>query len=184
MMALSIRQPWASLILKAHKDIENRCWPTKVRGRILIHAAKGMTRDEHEDALAFAVDAILADPRNAGAKKTTLRALGFAFEDLQRGGIVGSVEIVDCVSKSESPWFVGDFGFVLRDPQPLPFVPWKGQLGFFDVPESALPSNARHNRPSEAKVRVDGVVGQHREGETRWARGLTQQGQTHQSTRP
>lgn len=142
MMALSIRQPWASLILKAHKDIENRCWPTKVRGRILIHAAKGMTRAEHEDALEFAVDAIRDDPRNVGAGRTvTLRELGFAFDDLQRGGIIGSAEIVDCVRKSDSPWFVGEFGFVLRDPQPLPFVPWKGQLGFFDVPESALPSN-------------------------------------------
>lgn len=142
MLALSIRQPWASLILKAGKDIENRCWPTKVRDRILIHAAKGMTRGEHDDAIAFGIAAIRADPKNAGANKVvTLRDLGFAFDDLQRGGIIGSVEIVDCVSKSDSPWFVGDFGFVLRDPQPLPFVPWKGRLGFFDVPASALSSN-------------------------------------------
>ena len=49
MLALSIRQPWASLILKAGKDIENRDWPTKFRGRILIHAAKGCTRDEWEN---------------------------------------------------------------------------------------------------------------------------------------
>lgn len=143
MIALSIRQPWASLILKAGKDIENRCWPTNVRGRILIHAAKGMTRDEHDDALAFGIAAIRADPKNAGATKVvTLRDLGFAFDELERGGIVGSVEIVDCVRDSKSPWFMGEFGFVLRDPQPMPFVPWKGRLGFFEVPESALPSNA------------------------------------------
>lgn len=67
MLALSIRQPWASLIMKAGKSIENRSWPTKVRGRILVHAAKGMAHDEHEDAIAFAVEAIRADPRNAGA---------------------------------------------------------------------------------------------------------------------
>jgi hypothetical protein len=140
-LALSIRQPWASLILKAGKDIENRNWPTKVRGRVLVHAAKGMTRDEHEDAIAFAVDAIRVDPRNAGATNMrTLRDLGFAFEDQQRGGIIGSVEIVDCVRTSASPWFVGEFGFVLRDPKPLPFTPWRGQLGFFDVPDSALPA--------------------------------------------
>ena len=85
MRALSIRQPWASLIMKASKGIENRDWPTKVRGRILVHAANGMTRAEHEDAIAFAVDAIRADPRNAGAPNTaTLRELGFAFADLQR----------------------------------------------------------------------------------------------------
>lgn len=143
MKALSIRQPWASLILKAGKDIENRCWPTKVRGRILIHAAKGMTRAEHEDAIDFGVHAIRHDPRNASAGRTvTLRELGFDFDALERGGIIGSVEIVDCVTASESPWFMGEFGFVLRDPKPLPFTPWKGQLGFFDVPESALAAPA------------------------------------------
>ncbi len=132
MIALSIRQPWASLILKAGKDIENRCWPTKFRGRILIHAAKGCTRAELEDALDFAEDA-------SGTRYTV------DLKTIHRGGIIGSVEIVDCVSASDSPWFVGEFGFVLRDPQPLPFTPWKGQLGFFDVPQSAmvaLPPNA------------------------------------------
>lgn len=141
MLALSIRQPWASLILKAGKDIENREWPTKYRGRILVHASKGMTHGEHEDAIAFAVEAITAAAgrrNDAAAKRVTLRQLGFAFDDLQRGGIVGSVEIVDCVTASDSPWFVGKYGFMLRDPKPLPFTPWKGQLGFFDVPESAL----------------------------------------------
>jgi len=140
MKALSIRQPWASLIIKAKKDIENRNWHTKFRGRILVHAAKGMTRGEHEGAIDFAVDAIRADPRNAGAARiVTLRELGFAFDDLERGGFVGSVEIVDCVTDSESPWFMGRYGFVLRDPQPLPFfVPYKGQLGFFDVPGAVL----------------------------------------------
>lgn len=133
MMALSIRQPWASLILAAGKDIENRCWSTRLRGRILIHAAKGCTRDEWTDAIEFAEDII--DKQISADLKT-----------IPRGGIIGSVEIVDCVSISDSPWFVGAFGFVLRDPQPLPFVPWKGQLGFFDVPESALPSDKVTNK--------------------------------------
>lgn len=139
MLALSIRQPWASLILKAGKGVENRDWPCRYRGRILIHASKGMTRGEHEDAIDFAVCAIRADPRNRGAtRQVTLRELGFAYEDLPRGGIIGSVEIVDCVTESASPWFVGRYGFVLRDPRPLPFTPWKGQFGLFEVPEAAL----------------------------------------------
>lgn len=126
MIALSIRQPWASLILRAGKDIENRSWPTRFRGRILIHAAKGCTRDELEDALDFAEYA--CGIRYSADLKT-----------IQHGGIVGSVEIVDCVTVSNSPWFCGRFGFVLRDPQPLPLRPWRGQLGFFDVPESVTP---------------------------------------------
>lgn len=127
MIALSIRQPWAWLILWAGKDIENRNWPTRVRGRVLVHAAKGMTRDEY---------AAGEDPLWASGGPIT-RALP-PFDQLERGGIVGSVEIVDCVATSSSPWFCGRFGFVLRDPKPLPFVPWKGQLGFFEVPDDLM----------------------------------------------
>lgn len=121
-LALSIRQPWAWLILHADKDIENRSWPTRFRGRILIHAAKGMTRDEYEDAMD--------DAAWIGG--------GFpvpSFSYLQRGGIVGSVEIVDCVRTHASPWFCGPFGFVLRNPAPLPFRPLRGALGLFPVPD-------------------------------------------------
>lgn len=125
MKALSIRQPWAWLILHSGKDIENRSWPTRFRGRVLIHASKGMTRAEYEDG---------QDPLwQSGGPTIELPPI----EELARGGIVGSVEIVDCVEQSDSPWFFGRFGFVLRDPKPLPFVPCPGRLGFFDVPESA-----------------------------------------------
>ena len=130
MIALSIRQPWAWHILNSGKDIENRDWPTRFRGRVLIHASKGMTRAEYEDG---------QDPLWASGGPTIELP---PIEKLERGGIVGSVEIVDCVAASDSPWFFGRFGFMLRNPKPLPFVPWKGQLGFFDVPESALTSNA------------------------------------------
>jgi len=124
MKALSIRQPWAWLIMHAGKDIENRDWPTRFLGRVLIHASKGMTRDEYEDGQ----DTLWA----SGGTVIELPPI----EKLDRGGIVGSVEIVDCVTASDSPWFFGRFGFVLRDPRPLPFKPWKGALGFFDVPDS------------------------------------------------
>lgn len=143
MKAISIRQPWASLIVLGIKDIENRTWATRQRGTVLVHASKGMTRDEHADAIEFAVEAIRNDPRNAGATKIrTLRELGFAFDDLQRGGVIGTVDIVDCVSRSESPWFVGDYGFMLRNPKPLAFQPLKGALGFFDVPDDLAATQA------------------------------------------
>lgn len=132
MIALSIRQPWAWLILHGGKDIENRTWGTKVRGRILIHASAGMTVGEWEDGVFFAIRA----RSGKGHPPVTMPGP----KQIERGGIVGSVEIVDCVTASESPWYMGSVGFVLRDPRPLPFTPWKGQLGFFDVPESALPT--------------------------------------------
>ncbi len=37
---LSIRQPWAWLIVNGYKDIENRTWSTRFRGKVLIHAGK------------------------------------------------------------------------------------------------------------------------------------------------
>jgi hypothetical protein len=124
MLALSIRQPWCWLILHAGKNIENRTWATKYRGPILIHASKGMTRDEYEDAADFACF-------TCGAQEMA------PFETLQRGGIVGRARIVDCVTASDSPWFCGPFGFVLEDIEPLPFRPLRGALGFFDVPVEA-----------------------------------------------
>ena len=38
MKAITIKQPWASLIVEGIKDIENRTWKTSFRGRVLIHA--------------------------------------------------------------------------------------------------------------------------------------------------
>lgn len=115
MKALSIRQPWAWAILHAGKDIENREWATRFRGRVLLHVGR---KFETDDALFI--------ERTAGIELP-------ARSSFELGGIVGSVEIVDCVSKSDSSWFFGKYGFVLRNPRTLPFLPMKGQLGFFDV---------------------------------------------------
>lgn len=118
------------MILHAGKDIENRSWPTKFRGRFLIHAAKGCTRAEYEDALWFAGDfdkRSVAATHLAGMPSVTVPDLN----KLDRGGIVGEAEIARCASESDSPWFTGPFGFVLANAKPLPFHPCKGQLGFF-----------------------------------------------------
>lgn len=121
MKALSVRQPWAWLIVNGLKDIENRNWSTRYRGPVLIHASKGMTRDEYEDA---------TDPLWPSCGPVIDLP---AFEDLERGGIVGVVEVVDCVSESGSPWFFGPYGFVLRNARRLPFRPMRGALGFFST---------------------------------------------------
>lgn len=118
MKALSIKQPWAWLIIHGGKDIENRTWHTKHRGRFLVHASKGMKRIDYAWVKRYAAERDVAIP---------------SFEDLERGGIIGSVELVDSVATSDSPWYMGEKGFVLRDPEPLPFRPCKGQLQFFEV---------------------------------------------------
>lgn len=124
-LALSIRQPWVHSILHLGKDIENREWSTKVRGSICLHAAKGMTQDEWRSGFHTALDATADQPSPIGS--TFPRAA-----DLPRGGIVGVVDIIDCVTHSGSPWFFGRYGFVLANARPVEFIPVKGKLGFFD----------------------------------------------------
>lgn len=132
MKALSIRQPWAWLIVNGIKDIENRDWPTRFRGEFLIHASKGCTVDEYDDC---------RDLRHAIHLKHTPDVPYInipPLTEIERGGIVGIATLVDCVEESDSPWFFGRHGFVLKDIRPLPFRPYKGALGFFDVIPSSI----------------------------------------------
>jgi hypothetical protein len=110
MKAISIRQPWAFLILNHGKDIENRKWKTSFRGRVLIHASK--TIDEE-----------------------AVKLHGLENVHFPTGCIVGSIEIKDVVTESESRWFTGPFGFVLENPEKITPFPAKGKLNIFEINE-------------------------------------------------
>ncbi len=114
MKALSVRQPWAWLIIHGFKDIENRTWKTNYRGPILIHASKTFEG-------AGMVEQIMKVPLP---------------EVFSRGGIIGMVDLVDCVTESGSRWFAGPYGWVLRNARPLPFRAIRGRLGLFEVEEA------------------------------------------------
>lgn len=121
MKALSIRQPWAWLIVNGHKDIENRSWKTNHRGDFLIHAGNQVDRD------FFAI------------QRQVLEEFGVEipdWHDLPTKGIVGAASLMDCVEKSDSPWWQRDtrYGFVLENAIKLPFQPCGGMLQFFDTP--------------------------------------------------
>ncbi len=50
--ALTVRQPWASLIIAGYKDVENRSWTTSYRGRLAVHAGRTLDKeglDEYAD---------------------------------------------------------------------------------------------------------------------------------------
>lgn len=131
-LALSIRQPWVHFIFDLprdlRKDVENRVWKTNVRGRIWIHAAKGMTCEEYDDARDFAIQEV----------GVPAIEIGYANE-LPKGAIVGSADLCNCVTEHESPWFVGDYGFVLLDPWKLDKpIQCSGALGFWRVPDPIL----------------------------------------------
>ena len=124
MKAITLRQPWAWAIINAGKDIENRNWKTHFRGRVAIHTAVGMTRGEYDRVCEYirGVNGRIRIP---------------AYEELERGAIVGTVEIVDCVQDSDSSWFMGEYGFVLARPKRLPKpIPCKGALSFWTVPQN------------------------------------------------
>ena len=45
MKALTIKEPWATLIIEGYKEYEFRSWKTNYRGKILIHAGKSIEKD-------------------------------------------------------------------------------------------------------------------------------------------
>ena len=124
MKALSIREPWCWAILEGHKDIENRSRRTHHRGPLLLHASKTFERDSFKKVQRYARE----DGFNAPSEDV--------FEP---GGIVGVVDLVDCVEDHASTWFNGPYGYVLSNPRRLPFVPLKGQVGVFTVPDRFVP---------------------------------------------
>lgn len=113
MKALTVRQPWAALIIHGGKDVENRTWRTNYRGRLLIHAASSRPDVAHD---------------------VRLRLIAAAYR-MDYGGVLGSVAVVDCVTDYDSEWAMpGMWHWVLADPEPLPFDPCPGRLGLWDYP--------------------------------------------------
>jgi hypothetical protein len=138
MKALSIRQPWAWLIVNGFKDVENRTKRSHHRGPLAIHASATMTKGDYEACCLFINSMEITDEK--------LRQLVVSFPTFEQlkplcGGIVGEAVMTDCVSQSDSPWFVGEFGYVLTNAQPQPFRPFKGALSFFEVPAVSNDTN-------------------------------------------
>jgi hypothetical protein len=111
MKALTIKNPWAYLICIGQKDVENRTWHTKFRGRVLIHSAA------KEDM-----------------KKNVPLILNFS----PNSAIIGSVEIIDCIRDFNSEWAFPEYWhWILRDAELFknPILGIKGSLSFWNIPE-------------------------------------------------
>ena len=127
-IGLSIRQPWATLLVCGIKSVEIRAWPTDRTGRILIHASRS------------------ADTRRLG---WNLLPAGFEKIARLRGGIIGSGELTGCIAYhsaasfsadrkrhlNDPSWFCGPvlYGFTFAEPAPLSFRPYPGGMRFFAV---------------------------------------------------
>lgn len=122
---LSVRQPWPFAIFHGGKDVENRPRRSHHRGPLLIHSSASITREEAEDFRDFINDRGLRGSWCAGRNAM----------ELPTGVILGVVDMVDCVEASDSPWFMGKFGYVLANPRPFATpIAAKGALGFWRVP--------------------------------------------------
>ncbi len=123
---LSVRQPWADFIVLFVKDVENRSFRTQYRGPLLIHASKTF-----EDEEGFT-------NREAAAMKRA--GLGHPLDYEPVGGaIVGTVDVVDCVTDHPSEYFEGRYGWVLKNAKRLRQpIPWKGAVGLFKVPATVM----------------------------------------------
>jgi len=123
MKTLSLKQPFAELVVSRKKIIELRNWNSKFRGKFLIHASK--------------------IPDSKAMKK-------FGFEKLPIGVIVGEAELIE-VKKYEnnsqhkkdknkhladSSW--GKYGFILKNAKKIKPIEAKGKLGFWEFDSSKV----------------------------------------------
>jgi len=121
--ALTVWQPWAHCIAHLGKRIENRGWRpwAEMIGQVIaIHAAARVNEDE-EIQIAH-----------------HLEPLGFRLpllDTLPRGAIVAVARVTGYVVASDSPWFVGPYGWTLSDVIALPEpIACKGAQGLWNVP--------------------------------------------------
>jgi hypothetical protein len=115
---LTVRQPWAWAIIHGGKDVENRSWPTRHRGALLIHAGSAFEPEGYQTVQRLASH----QPPPAG--------------EFMHGAIIGVVELVDCVLDSDSKWAVaGEWHWRLHSPRALDeAVPCAGKLGLWRPP--------------------------------------------------
>lgn len=135
-VGLSLWQPWATLIAIGAKQYETRSWATRYRGRIAIHAAKRMERDQ--------VTLLTTRPF-----RQVLHAAGISLpSELPVGAFLATCRLVDCVRTeaivdqlSEQERAFGDYSpgryaWKLDDLVPLAVpLPARGQQGLWDCTE-------------------------------------------------
>lgn len=116
---LTVRQPWASLIISGQKAIENRTWITNYRGPLYIHAGSRL----HETPIA---------------EIEARHDIKIDRDVLTFGAIIGRVQLVDIVSRSSDPYFIGPYGWILGDPEPIEPIKMAGTMGLFDLPADIM----------------------------------------------
>jgi hypothetical protein len=139
--AISLWQPWATLMASGAKAIETRGFPTKHRGPLAIHAAARFNRAERE--------LCGTEPFRSALAAAGISVAAIAW--LPLGAIVAVIDLYDVVfigDESQRPpmpelafgnYELGRCAWMTRNARCLEHpVPWKGKQGFFTVPDEVL----------------------------------------------
>jgi len=151
MKAVTLRQPWASLVLEGLMDVINLGEPTDFRGPLLIHAGRKVDRWSYPLIKRF------------GSLPRRLSGM------LPLGQVIGVVEVLDCVDHlgTKSRWFNGPYALILdfktnpirHPPRPVRHFRCSGSLGLWDCQYPYLESEGLAEPPTppiEVSVDPDG----------------------------
>ena len=119
---LSVSQPFADLIISGKKIIELRNWNTNFRGEFLIHAPIKIRINDY-------------DRLKIKKKLVTGAIVGKAeLYDVKKYDLIKEIKKDQKFHFSSKKFNGKTFGFMLKNSKSLRIpIPWKGQLGFFDV---------------------------------------------------
>jgi ASCH domain len=155
--ALSVKQPWAALLVHGRKSIEVRSWRTLYRGPVLIHAAR--VPDYRPQAWAQVPDDLYVAAQRTGG----IIGMGLLTHCLAYGSVQ---EFARDEARHRNPasWFRQPalYGFVFAEVRPLPFRPYPGSVRFFAVEEERARSWNRSVRSRSLAVQPRGLFDQWR----------------------
>jgi len=152
--AITLTQPWATLVAIGAKRIETRSWATDYRGPLAIHAGMGLGPAGGVSGL---LDLVTAEPFAAALAAAGIRRI----DQLPRGAIVAVAEVADCVGtlslsgtlfwstpqgrawptltdqeRAFGDYSLNRYGWMLSDVRPLATpIPYRGMLGLWAVPD-------------------------------------------------
>ena len=152
--ALTMTQPWATLVALGENSIETRSWSTSYRGPLAIHSAKACPKEARA----------LCDQEPY--RRVLARGGYSSADDLPRGSVIALARLDEVIAFTRSSlretraraargllpaheadfgdFSPGRFGFVLSHVQQLSTpVPAKGMLGLWNVPAALLQTAGR-----------------------------------------
>lgn len=111
MKAISIKEPWASMIFRGEKTIETRTWKTKYRGWLLLHASQ--------------------------RPKSPISGKVFALVNLDSCvPMTAEHEEKACCDVYDRAW-----AWIFKGVIPLKPFPFKGQLRIYEIPDNQIPKS-------------------------------------------